>query len=543
MDFIRRKITTIKIKPGETIEADELKKFMSSKSPLHEVQTNHVHICNASEFRAILSKASNTSERIKRDILLDLIEDKDDNILTPSINMMLRSGRKIHNERQIQPRAELDDITEEDEDCSASAESHQDLERHMAQHSPSASPFTDEDAVVAATTFQPGSLHIQDFIGLQQKDDYCRDITEQIATGHLKKQFRVHKGVLIRLNMNTIQNKMIPSPQIVLPTKLIDLVIKQHHTGTLGTHVPARRVHLTMARKFHYPEMEKRIKDVIAECTPCAINNYYTKKKHKMSVTTTSNIPRHTIGIDIAPDIPPHKGYNHIVLFVDFASNWIFLKPIKRRTSQELLQAFQALIAVCGVPSTIRHDQEKGLVEGAFKEFCDSMKIQQITGLPHKGQTNGRVESQIRNVKYQLRSLTTAKGTKMDWSDELWRISSQINSAVSTATRLSPEMIMFGHELQNHDNPIGINMNLHTDNSQGPGTVPFLVRTQAAEQTRATRQNSQLMGQNKNLRDNEYQEGQLVWRIISQHQTDGGRKALSPSCQKTRLDNHFRKCM
>ena len=98
-------------------------------------------------------------------------------------------------------------------------------------------------------------------------------------------------------------------------------------------------------------------------------------------------------------------------------------------------------MATFGIPHTVRHDNEKGITEGEFRKFCDTKMIEQITGLPNKGQTNGRVEAQIRNIKYALRATTTSNSSKDRWKDELWKVQLSMNNAVS------PETMMFGYPL------------------------------------------------------------------------------------------------
>ena len=76
-------------------------------------------------------------------------------------------------------------------------------------------------------------------------------------------------------------------------------------------------------------------------------------------------------------------------------------------------------MAAYGIPTLVRHDQEKGLTGGAFKELCEELNIEQRLGLPNKPQTNGRVEAQVRNANYALKSLTLAQGSKGKWPKEL----------------------------------------------------------------------------------------------------------------------------
>ena len=193
--------------------------------------------------------------------------------------------------------------------------------------------------------------------------------------------------------------------------------------------------------------MEARVNARVKQCLPCQLNMYTTQKSHKLHMTTHTTKPRSIVGIDIAPDFPVDRGFQHIIVFLDFASNHVSIRPMRTRTSREILERFKDYISDFGIPYTVRHDNEKGLVEGDFHHFCEQNLIEQVKGLPNKGQTNGKVESQIRNIKYAMRSATTANATKDKWKDSLWQIQQSLNKAVSTASNMSPEMIMYGYEL------------------------------------------------------------------------------------------------
>ena len=45
--------------------------------------------------------------------------------------------------------------------------------------------------------------------------------------------------------------------------------------------------------------------------------------------------------------------------------------------------------------------------------------------------------------------MTTSQDYKANWPDELWKVELKLNTEVSSATNMSPEMLMFGHEITN----------------------------------------------------------------------------------------------
>ena len=101
-----------------------------------------------------------------------------------------------------------------------------------------------------------------------------------------------------------------------------------------------KRVFLSLRERYHFPSMEAQVSQRIKQCVPCQLNMYTTSKNHKLHMTMSSSKPRSTVGIDIAPDSPPDRGHHHIIIFVDFASNYVTIKPLRTRTSKEILEKF-----------------------------------------------------------------------------------------------------------------------------------------------------------------------------------------------------------
>ena len=153
------------------------------------------------------------------------------------------------------------------------------------------------------------------------------------------------------------------------------------------------------------------------------------------------------------------------------------------------------------------------------------MLIEQITDLPNNGQTNGKVEAQIRNVKYALRSTTTANDTKHQWTDHIWKMQHSLNKAISTATGMSPEMAMFGHEIPLRKTTLLQRVDQTEQQNPMATRIPFEARKAIlAKHLRA--QQSRLDQQNETRQENSFQKGDIVWKRIMQRSGPGTRHTL-----------------
>ena len=110
--------------------------------------------------------------------------------------------------------------------------------------------------------------------------------------------------------------------------------------------------------------MQDKINRRIKKCMPCRLNMYTTRPAHKLHVKKSASTPREAWAIDLCPDMPPSKGYNHIIIIMDLATNYVLLRPIKTKTSKELLNQTKQIIGMLGPPQILRHNNEKGLTGG-----------------------------------------------------------------------------------------------------------------------------------------------------------------------------------
>ena len=113
------------------------------------------------------------------------------------------------------------------------------------------------------------------------------------------------------------------------------------------------------------------------------------------------------------------------------------------------------------------------------------------------------------------------------------KIQLSLNNAVSIAIEMSPETMMFGYALPMRSTTL-IQMDCTTqqENEGGIPRLPLRIRANQVKDMTSKRQ-SQLDKRNENLRENQYQVGDLVLKQVMQHTTVGTRHALE--CRYTCL--------
>ena len=258
---------------------------------------------------------------------------------------------------------------------------------------------------LASASYRAMGISLAAFANLQQNDDYCQEIRATMSNKGMKWLLAEIDGILVRLPPSIHSKKGLKAPltpntpRVVVPDVLIDLLIDRVHCGPSMAHVGASHVLATLTKKYFFRSMKERVQAKILACLPCQLSMYTTRTAHELHPTSMESVPRRSVAIDLAVDFPKCMGWVHIMVFVDLATNFVTLKPLKSKISKESSERFGEYMATYGVPTLVRHDQEKGLTGGAFKELCEELNIEQVLGLPNKPQTKGRVEAPVRNVK------------------------------------------------------------------------------------------------------------------------------------------------
>jgi hypothetical protein len=369
-------------------------------------------------------------------------------------------------------------------------------------------------SILSAISFQPGALSLETLAKLQSEDTFCKSIIDKPPP-----HFTVRKGLLLRIR-NDSDHKLV-NPQLVLPEILIDMVIKLEHTKNQGVHLPHGRVFKTISAKYFFPKMAERIKDHVHKCFPCQLMAYHTKPPHKLSMYDCGNQPRQAIGLDLAVELPPVRTLKHVLLVVDYGTNYVQAYPLSSRKSIDILKAFKQYVSAFGIPHLVRHDQELGFTGAEFAAFCNEHNIEQVQTLPYKSNSNGRTEVQVRNFKHMLQKSCLNAGDKTNWPDHIWKVVLGLNTSVSLAFDRSPEELLFGTPLLNKTTDIAM-----LSYSSDPEKLASQAHTH-----RSDKQLRQLERNNKHKRVNSFSIGDLVLRKIIPKAADGSKHALDTKFQ------------
>jgi hypothetical protein len=364
-------------------------------------------------------------------------------------------------------------------------------------------------SILSAISFQPGAIPLETIIRLQNEDEFCQQIKSEPTS-----YYTTRKGILLRIKSE--DGCKILMPKLVLPECLIEMTIRLEHTKNMSVHLPFTRVVKTISSKYFFPKLYERIRNHVHKCIPCQLMSYHTRPPHKLSLFSQGTEARQLIGLDLAVELPPVNSFKHVLVCVDYATNYVQAYPIKSRKSQDILSAFTLFVQAFGIPHSVRHDQELGFTGAQFAQYCSDNNIEQLETLPYKANSNGKVEVQVRNFKHMLQKTCLDSDTKHQWPNEVWKVTVALNTSVSMAYDRTPEELMFKNILQNKQTDIAtITITEHNQDN---------LTTSTEYQKR--KQQQQLDYANKRRRTNTFEIGDLVLRKIICKAADGTKHAL-----------------
>jgi transposase InsO family protein len=140
-----------------------------------------------------------------------------------------------------------------------------------------------------------------------------------------------------------------------------------------------------------------------------------------------------------------NKGNIFILVIVDIFSKYVYINPLKSKSSAEIANILQSIFLRGDIPIKL-HSDNGSEFKGEVSNVCEEFEVKQILNdKSYSPQTTGFAENVVKQTKKLIIAHLMAYKTKIFY-DILERIAFSINNSVSSVTKLTPQQIHRGRD-------------------------------------------------------------------------------------------------
>lgn len=130
-----------------------------------------------------------------------------------------------------------------------------------------------------------------------------------------------------------------------------------------------------------------------------------------------------------------NRNFKFILVVIDCFSKYVWTKPLKSKTSEEVMKAFEDILNEGRVPRNLQTDQGKEYFNVNFKKLMQKYNINHYNTYSHK--KAAIAERVIRTLKERLFKYFSLNGT-YNWLDILPTIVNEYNTRKHSTTNMRP---------------------------------------------------------------------------------------------------------
>lgn len=363
----------------------------------------------------------------------------------------------------------------------------------------------------------------------QQKDATISSSLKEISANNkilqgrlrrVQKQLRVEEGLLTK------------SGRPVIPPSLRKIIVKEYHNIA---HFGIDKIYSLLKDRFYWPNMYAYVQSFISSCETCQRTKCDTAPpKAPMVEMFIPSAPMQFISLDIAYLPRDNSGYQYILLIGDIFSKFISAVPLKDQTAPIIVDALlKNWIFIHGTPFYILSDQGSNVDGNIMQEICTTLGIEKRRSSAYHSQGNGFAERNIRSVKDMLRAVLLHRQLQQSkWRSILGSLVFALNTTISKATKCVPYEVVFGRPaVLPQDIIFGTTPDEfeHTSASDHLHAVSSSLNDvfEQVMSSLALSKKTMQRHYNKNIRFNDYKEGQKVW-LKNKHYKSGENRKLAP---------------
>jgi transposase InsO family protein len=303
--------------------------------------------------------------------------------------------------------------------------------------------------------------------------------------------------------------------QLIVPPKLQSTVLQGVHDAITAGHFGVRRTTLRLQSRYYWAGYQQDVKDWCRKCVACQARKTPAKPARAPMRPTRVGDRFQRVAMDILGPLPEsEKGNRYIVVISDYFSKWVEAVPTTNMEAATIADVFvNTFVTRFGVPHQLHTDQGRQFESDLFQQICRLLDIDKTRTSPYWPQSDGLVERYNSNVEAMLSKVVSSH--QRDWDKCLQPAMMAYRSSIHESTGFSPNMLMFGTEL---NLPIHLIIGLQPGDAEvNLGQYALSLRNRLTEVHELARDKLQLAGDTqKRQYDNKiklhkYEVGDRVW--------------------------------
>ena len=243
------------------------------------------------------------------------------------------------------------------------------------------------------------------------------------------------KGVIVknvpRVDGESYVRVVVP---LSLQKRITQMIHEESHAGVKGTY--------SVLQLYHwFRGMKEVVKSVVRHCRICLASRGrpLTKEKlHPDQRPVTLGGRWHIDGLQL----PPSKGYDHLMVAVDVATKYVVLRPARGETGDAAAGILMDITRRFGRPREVTTDRGRAFMCELFMRVCQRLMIRFKPIGVGQPQADGMVERVNRTLIHVASVICKGDGTK--WAQMIGEIEYAMNTRISSVTGHSPYELVFG---------------------------------------------------------------------------------------------------
>ncbi len=258
------------------------------------------------------------------------------------------------------------------------------------------------------------------------------------VSAHIRKH-AVLEGGLVRVVVGD-------SSRILVPHGVRQRVLAAAHGDRLGGHHGQKRTAWRLAQGFTWPRWFEDVVAYVASCDTCQRDSGRPRRVVGERGALDDHRRWGTVAVDMAGPLPvTQRGNRFFLLAVDHLSRYVITRAIPTATAAEVRRFWiEDVVGRHGPPARMLTDRGSNFLAADVQRLVEALGTKKVTTTAYNPQGDARAERQIRSVKQHLRRTATSAGC--EWDEALPWATLAVNSTPSSATGLTPYVVMHGHQ-------------------------------------------------------------------------------------------------